>query len=50
MQETKHLYSLRGTYKGKAYEEVSRDMRYLQSFLTKLLRNDATGFIWRIEK
>jgi len=41
------MYSLRGIYKDKHYEEISRDMEYLQSFLTKLLRNGGSGFIWR---
>jgi len=47
MQNKEQLYSLRGVFKGKKYEEVSHDMRYLQSFLTKLLRNGGSGFIWR---
>ena len=48
MNELKPIYSLRGVYEGKEYEEISRDIRYLQRFLTKLLRNGASGFIWRI--
>jgi len=44
----KPIYSLRGKFKGKPYEEISRDMKYLQSFLTKILRNNGTGFIVRM--
>ena len=41
------MWYLEGFYKGKEYELSSTDIGYLQSFLTKLLRNDGTGFIWR---
>jgi len=44
----KPIFSLQGEYKGKVYEEISHDVRYLQSFLTKLLRNGGNGFIWRM--
>ncbi len=47
-QPPKQIYSLRGKFKGKQYEEISRDIKYLQSFLTKILRNNGTGFIVRI--
>ena len=48
MKLSKQMYSLRGIFLGKKYEEISDDMLYLQSFLTKLLRNGASGFIWRL--
>jgi len=41
------MWSLRGVYKGKEYETISTDIRYLQSFLTKLLKNGGSGFIWK---
>lgn len=47
MQLPKPIYSLRGTYKNKPYEDISRDMGYLQRLLTKVLRRDGTGFIYK---
>jgi hypothetical protein len=42
------MWELRGTYKGKPYTQPSFDIGYLQSLLTKILRNDGTGFIWKM--
>lgn len=47
MKEAKQMWSLRGILKNKPYEEISHDIEYLKRFLTKLLRNGATGFIFR---
>jgi len=44
----KAMFSLSGEYKGKKYEHLSTDIKFLQSFLTKLLRHNATGYIWRL--
>jgi len=41
------IWSLRGVFKGREYEEISKDIRYLQRFQTKLLRAGASSFIWR---
>ena len=43
----KQMYSLRGVYDGKEYEEISKDIKYLQSFLSYLRRHGGDGFIWR---
>ena len=41
------MWNLKGMYKGLEYEQLSMDIAYLQSFLTKLLRNGGTGFIYK---
>jgi hypothetical protein len=41
------MWNLKGMYKGKPYEQLSLDVSYLQSFLTKILRNGGTGFIYK---
>ena len=48
MQPPKPIYSLSGKLKDKPYEEISRDVEYLKSLLTKILRLDGSGFIFRI--
>ncbi|MFA6137423.1 MAG: hypothetical protein WC667_04980 [Sulfurimonas sp.] len=40
------MWNLKGTYKGKPYEQRALDIKYLQSLLTKILRNGGTGFIF----
>lgn len=52
MPENHHmpiLWELRGTFQGKPYAQASFDVRYLQSLLTKLMRHDGTGHIYKID-
>ena len=44
------MWRLKGIYKGKTYEQWAMDMKYLKDFLTKVLRNGGTGFIYREQK
>ena len=44
----KSMYSLKGIFKGKPYEDISRDIKSLQKLQTKILRLDGTGFIYRM--
>ncbi len=41
------MWNLKGMYKGKEYEQIALDIEYLKSFLTKILRNGGTGFIYK---
>jgi len=41
------MWNLKGIYKEKPYEQLALDIEYLKSFLTKILRNGGTGFIFR---
>lgn len=48
MEKTQSIYSLKGRYKGEPYEEISKDVKYLQGLQTKILRTGGTGFIKRL--
>jgi len=48
MKKPESIYSLRGRFRGKPYEEISKDMKYLQGFQTKVFRYGGTGFIYRM--
>ncbi len=48
MQAPKPIYSLKGVFQGKPYEEISHDMKYLQRFLTKILRHGGSGIIVKV--
>lgn len=41
------MWSLKGTYKNKPYEQWAMDIEYLKSSLSKILKNGGSGFIWR---
>lgn len=42
------IYELRGKFRGKAHNEASKDIKYLQSFLSYMRRFGGDGFIWRL--
>jgi len=43
------LSVLKGKFKGKEYEEYSKDVEYLKRFLSRIHKNGGTGFITRLE-